>query len=96
MPGRWSPPLGGFTWAGSILEATAAELSSAIAGLQAFVDPDCIVVGGGVGLSDGFLDLVRDKLRDYPSVIVPHLVRPALGVDAGIIGAADLVRLPDR
>lgn len=86
----------GSPWAKAILAAAAEELAAAIAGLQAVVDPECIVVGGGVGLSEGFLELVRDKLTAYPPVVVPRLVRSTLGVDAGIIGAADLVRLPDR
>jgi len=65
-------------------------LAAAVVGLQAVVDPECIVIGGGVGLSDSFLDLLREALADYPSVTVPKLVAARLGADAGIIGVADL------
>ena len=65
-----------------------------MAGMQAIVDPDCIVIGGGVGLAPGFLDLLRDALAAHPAVIVPDLLPAALGVDAGIIGVADLACMP--
>jgi len=81
---------GGEGWADAILCEAAAELAAAIAGLQAVVDPERIVIGGGIGLADGFLARLEDALKAYPNVLIPNLVRPGLGVDAGIIGAADL------
>lgn len=81
----------GAAWAESILSDTAAELAAAIAGLQAIVDPECVVLGGGVGLAEGFLGRLREALSAYPTVLVPDLTLSVLGVEAGIIGAADLV-----
>lgn len=84
----------GETWADGILATMAAELAAAIAGLQAIVDPDRIVIGGGVGLAEGFLERLAAALKGYPAFLVPRLARAELGVDAGIIGAADLAGLP--
>lgn len=80
-------------WADAILDEAAAELAAAVAGLQAVVDPECIVIGGGIGLAEGFLTRLKDNLKAYPSIFIPNLVRPGLGVDAGILGAADLAGL---
>jgi len=85
----------GAAWAEAILGNAAAELAAALAGLQAVVDPERIVIGGGVGLADGFLDRLRAALAGYPDVFVPELVPAALGVDAGVIGAADLALRAD-
>ncbi len=77
-------------WAEDILHTATKRLAAAIAGLQAIVDPERIVIGGGVGLADGFLDGLREALRAHPEVLVPELALAELGADAGIIGAADI------
>ena len=51
----------GAPWAEGILVEAAGELAAAVAGLQAVVDPECIVIGGGVGLAEGFLDAHRGR-----------------------------------
>ena len=58
----------GEPWADGILMEAADELAAAIAGLQAVVDPDCIVIGGGVGLAEGFLERLEAALQAYPVV----------------------------
>lgn len=78
------------SWAQSVLREAATPLAAAIAGLQALVDPECVVIGGGVGLAEGFLDLLRESLVGHPEAIVPVLVAAELGTDAGIIGVADI------
>lgn len=86
----FSAAAAGEDWAQRIVQDAASQLAAAVVGLQAVVDPECIVIGGGVGLSDSFLDLLREALADHPSVTVPELVAARLGADAGIIGVADL------
>ncbi|WP_416799015.1 putative N-acetylmannosamine-6-phosphate 2-epimerase [Ciceribacter azotifigens] len=81
----------GETWAQDILRDAATRLAAAIAGLQAVVDPECIVIGGGVGLAEGFIALLREALATYPEAVVPDLAAAELGADAGIIGVADMV-----
>ncbi|GFP63057.1 hypothetical protein BCBD1442_24150 [Brucella ceti] len=65
-------------------------MAAAVAGLQAIVDPECIVIGGGVGMADGFLDMLREALGSHSAVMRPDIVAAELGADAGIIGVADL------
>ena len=48
------------------------------------------IVGGGIGLAAGYLDLVRTALADIDPTLRPHLAPAALGADAGIIGVAAL------
>jgi N-acetylmannosamine-6-phosphate 2-epimerase/N-acetylmannosamine kinase len=84
----------GEPWAERALAEAAGELAAAVAGLQAIVDPECIVIGGGVGLAEGFVGRLEAALGAYPAFVVPTLVRAELGVDAGIIGAADLAGQP--
>ena len=80
----------GTAWADRILADAARMLAAALVSVQAIVDPDCIVIGGGVGLAEGFLTRVRTALLNFPSRLVPNLTAAELGVDAGAVGAADL------
>lgn len=71
-------------------------LGNSVAFLVNVLDPEAIVVGGGLGVAggvywDAFVETVRqlvwsDAGRDLP------IVQAALGVDAGVIGAADAAR----
>lgn len=87
--------IAGEAWAESLLAGMAEELAMAIAGLQAVVDPERIVVGGGLGLSNGLLARLERALAGCQPALIPHLVPAALGFDAGIIGAANLALLPE-
>ncbi len=69
-------------------------LSQAIANVVNFLDPEVIVLGGGVSNAGAFLlDAVREE---FPRYVVfndqpmPSLTLATLGSDAGIIGAAML------
>lgn len=79
----------GTAWAAALLDRAADALAGACASLQALVDPDMIVLGGGVGLAPGFADRVRRRLEGLPDVLRPVVVVAALGVEAGLIGVAD-------
>lgn len=78
-------------WANDILAGVASELAAALVGVQAMVDPDCIVIGGGVGLAHGFIARLERAFETLPEALVPILVPAKLGVEAGVIGAADLL-----
>ncbi len=72
-------------------------LGRGLAALAAVLDPECFVIGGGlVAAGDLLLDPARESFaRRVPAgaqrPAIP--IRPAaLGNDAGIVGAADLVR----
>lgn len=57
------------------------------------IDPDVIVIGGGVGNIDLLYDRGLDALRKYVfnNRLDTPVVRPSLGDSAGVIGAAYLV-----
>jgi predicted NBD/HSP70 family sugar kinase len=60
-------------------------VAKAICAIVAVTDPELIVLGGGIGQADGFLDAVRSELRGMAPV-QPELRVSALGVDAVVDG----------
>lgn len=67
-------------------------LTIAINNVISSLDPDMIILGGGVSRAGDFLlDAVKETLEDYlfyPTLPRPELRIASLGNDAGIIGAA--------
>ena len=80
----------GAPWAEEIVALSASRLGRLCTDLQCLLDPEVIVIGGGVGLAPGFLDRVTETLDQYPPPVRPTLARAALGPEAGIIGMAAL------
>lgn len=82
----------GETDARQVVESAGAALGSAIAALVNMLDPDRIVLGGGLGLAGGvYLEALDEALRG--GIWSEHhrglpLVLATLGVDAGLMGAA--------
>jgi len=72
-------------------------LTIAINNVISFLDPDMIILGGGVSRAGDFLlDAVKAALPDYlfyPTLPQPELRIASLGNDAGIIGAALLGKI---
>lgn len=66
------------------------HLSTAVASLANLMDPEIIVLGGGISLAGDFLIRpVREQVREKSFFHHPYRIEPAmLGNDAGIIGAA--------
>jgi predicted NBD/HSP70 family sugar kinase len=79
----------GDAWAEHLLSRAARRIAAALASVQALLDPDCIVVGGGVGLAPGFLARLRGELAGLPDPLRPDLRAAALGARAGLLGVAD-------
>ena len=79
----------GAEWAETLVDRAAEALAGACASLQALVDPDRIVLGGGVGLAPGFAERVRRHLDELPDALRPEIATAALGVEAGLVGVAD-------
>jgi glucokinase len=80
-----------------IVTEVGAWLGQGIADLAAVLDPDVVVVGGGVSLlGDLLLAPARERLdralpgRGYRPG--PRVVAAELGPEAGLVGAADLAR----
>jgi N-acetylmannosamine-6-phosphate 2-epimerase/N-acetylmannosamine kinase len=92
--GVFAAAASGADWAECLLDGAAARLGAACASLQAILDPDCIVIGGGVGLAPGFLARLRNHLATLPEVVRPDLRAAALGAMAGLLGVADVAVAP--
>ena len=89
--------MAGDTTARELIHQVGTHLGAGLAGLCAALDPDRIVVGGGLSAAgDLLLEPARDALarsltgrgfRPIPEVVVAEL-----GPDAGFIGAAEMAR----
>jgi glucokinase len=74
-----------------IIGSAARALAHALHWVVALVDPECLVLGGGLGTSDGpWARALRVRFAALTAArpAGPQLVRAALGPDAGAIGAA--------
>jgi predicted NBD/HSP70 family sugar kinase len=70
-----------------VVETEAARLAHAVAALAAVLDPELVVLGGGVGRNgDLLLAPLRAGLRDL-TPLRPRVVGSALGDDAVLLGA---------
>jgi predicted NBD/HSP70 family sugar kinase len=71
--------------AGEIVAAEASIVARALMAIVAVVDPELIVLGGGIGRAPGFADEVADELARL-SPVVPDVRASALGEDAVVDG----------
>ncbi len=82
--------LAGDANANAKLEESAGLVAGALANLYVTLGVTRVAVGGGLGLSEGYLERVRrhmERLGEPWNAL--ETVRAELGVDAGLIGAAD-------
>jgi len=80
----------------AIATSAAQALGSAIAWAVDIVDPQIIVLGGGLGSSGGWwVNQVRTSYIRLSRPRAPEVVLAALGADSGVIGAALAARLQD-
>jgi fructokinase len=101
---RWGRPAHDLT-TNEAWELEAEYLALALVNLIFTLSPQRIIVGGGVLKHEGLLQLVRVRVRellggyvDVPEVstaagIEQYIVAPALGDDAGVLGAIKLAQL---
>lgn len=89
---RWGKPLSEFPAGGAEHRMIAWYLAQAVCSFQAIMEPDCIVMGGGVMATPRLLDLIRSAAEELgggyfvgkaKDIVVP----PGLGDDAGLMGA---------
>lgn len=77
--------------AANIINYSARSIANLIADLTISLDLDAVVLGGSVGLAEGYLDLVRKHLDQLPDIYKPKDIALAQsGADAGLLGAASL------
>jgi N-acylmannosamine kinase len=75
------------------LEESASLIAHKLADLRVTLGITRAVIGGGLGLAPGYLERIKNNLERLPTLYQLELMPAALGVDAGLIGAADWVRV---
>lgn len=80
----------GEAYAIEIVDNAARELAAGLADTQLLLDPEVVVIGGGVGLLPQFQAALRQAMADLPAYARPEMVPAQLGADAGVVGAAAL------
>lgn len=82
----------GDTTAAAVLEEQVDAVALAATAVQSVLDPELIVLGGGIGSRNDFVARVRERIRHLGGRPV-RLKPSALGEAAGVIGAAHAARL---
>ncbi|MBK8082347.1 MAG: putative N-acetylmannosamine-6-phosphate 2-epimerase [Devosia sp.] len=91
--GVFAAATAGERWAHDAISASAAKVANLCADVQLAFDPRRIVIGGGIGLGEGFLDLVAERLSRLPLRLRPVVTPARLGPNAGIVGIASLASI---
>ena len=76
----------------ALVTRSAQTIANLIADLKIGLDMQKVVVGGSVGLAEGYLPLVQSLLSELPAVYHCELESAKFGQDAGLIGAAYWVK----
>jgi glucokinase len=76
-----------------VVRDAARTLGATIACLANMLDPDAIVIGGGLGLADGvyremLAPAIKEGIWRVREADLPAIVKAQLGQDAGVVGAA--------
>ena len=75
-----------------LIHLSARTLARLIADIKATTDCQCVVVGGSVGLAEGYLALVEMYLAQEPAAFHVDLLAAHYRHDAGLLGAALLAQ----
>ena len=75
-----------------LIHRSARTLARLIADIKATTDCQCVVVGGSVGLAEGYLALVEMYLAQEPAAFHVDLLAAHYRHDAGLLGAALLAQ----
>lgn len=75
----------------ALIDRVVAPVALAIVNLQLVLDPDCFVIGGGMGLQPLYLARLEAATAGFPDALRPILRAAALGANAGLVGMADQV-----
>ncbi len=77
----------GESWAQKLFEDACAAIAELCANLAAVLGVERIVLGGGVGMAEGFLAGVRRYLLEEPAQFRPDVVPAGLGKHSAMFGA---------
>ena len=82
----------GDTQATRLIHHSAQALARLIADVKATTDCQCVVIGGSVGLAEGYLEQVETYLAQEPAAYQVRLQPAHYRHDAGLLGAALLAQ----
>lgn len=82
----------GHPQAEELIQRSARVLARLIADIKVATDCQCVVLGGSVGLADGYLARVKAWLEEEPEICRVPLFRAKHQHDAGLLGAALLAQ----
>lgn len=95
---QWNPPCTpkqafelfrqGDEKATALIQRSAKAIANLVADLVIGLDVQKVVIGGSVGLAEGYLPLVKQYLAEMPSFYHCEVEHAQYGQDAGLIGAA--------
>lgn len=71
-----------------IIQRSARAIASLLGNLKALLDIELVVLGGSVGLADGYLENVVYFMAQQPDVFQVDIQLALLGAEAGLKGAA--------
>lgn len=86
----------GHPQATQLIERSAHAVARLVADLKASYDCECVVLGGSVGLAEGYLSRVSAFLAQEPAAYHTYLVAAHHQHDAGLLGAAMLAEEEQR
>lgn len=97
VSGVFEAARGGDPTALEVVEQAAAQLARTIGAVISIVDPELVVLGGGIGRSgDLLIPRIRKRLAKLVPLTVPDIVPSSLGADAPVLGglsaALDIAR----
>ena len=78
--------LAGAGWASTLIRQSAQVVAELCANLKSLLDLERIVLGGSIGLAQGYIDLVRHSLSSEPVLFHPDLVPAELGANSALLG----------
>lgn len=78
---------GGEAWAHAIVDTSARAIAELCANVTSTLDPDCIAIGGSIGLAPGYLDRVRAHLGREPALLRRPVAAASLGPEGPLLGA---------
>lgn len=81
----------GNSQATTVVNDSARAIAELLANMKALLDIDVAVIGGSVGLAEGYLQRIKHYMDLMPSLYRMPLITANLGAQAGIIGAAQLI-----
>ncbi len=78
----------GHGWAQQIVDTSVQRVANICRDISFVIDPPLIVIGGGIGLANGFVEAVSRALSQYSPTVKTTILVPAFREHAGIIGVA--------